>query len=287
MDSPGDWTESALFSPSKARAQQAQARDWAYVDTWLAKTYGNGKRFPTFERNECTLQALLSLATLNEDADEQRFLVDKVEKVALQAQSKRTVREEDSYRSLLDSLSGDGAESLDALAGTATLLRGSDVGELAARLCDLTAKKFELTEAVKRAESQHATIIREQSRLSHVIDELRNDDFQAPSNLPEQTVEWSRNTKQLKAKVAEYDERLSTLRSTPLPTPTLEDIVRHTTDVKAHRAQLDGLNADLSAFDSLPSDPKAAKAKLESARSELRSLTSKRDKLFEDLVDSQ
>lgn len=39
MDSDADWAASALFSPSKARIAQAQARDWGFVDSWLAKRY--------------------------------------------------------------------------------------------------------------------------------------------------------------------------------------------------------------------------------------------------------
>lgn len=73
---------SALFSPSKARQQQAQAKDWDYVTTWLRKKYFP-KPIPNFERNEETLQALLDLAAFNERADEEQELIERVEREAL------------------------------------------------------------------------------------------------------------------------------------------------------------------------------------------------------------
>ena len=72
----------ALFSPSKARQQQAQAKDWIFVDSWLSKRY-HPKPVPSFERNEETLQALMTLVAFNERADEEQALVEKGERQAL------------------------------------------------------------------------------------------------------------------------------------------------------------------------------------------------------------
>jgi hypothetical protein len=71
----------ALFSPSKARQQQAQAKDWVFVDSWLSKKY-HPKGVPAFERNEETLQSLMTLVAFNERADEEQNLVEKVEREA-------------------------------------------------------------------------------------------------------------------------------------------------------------------------------------------------------------
>lgn len=90
MDYDTYWTASALFSPSKARQQQAQAKDWSFVDAWLQRRYGT-KSVPAFERNEDTLQALLALATLNESADEQRNLVHRIHKAALKDSDEKVV----------------------------------------------------------------------------------------------------------------------------------------------------------------------------------------------------
>ena len=82
---PSDLSPTALFSPSKARAQLAQAQDWHHVNTWLSTHYrGASNRIPPFERNEATLKALLDLAAANERADEEVELVAGVKREALE-----------------------------------------------------------------------------------------------------------------------------------------------------------------------------------------------------------
>lgn len=68
----------ALFSPSKAAQQRAQAHDWQHVEAWLSSLYPN-RALPTFERNEETLKVLLALAAANERADEEAALVQALE----------------------------------------------------------------------------------------------------------------------------------------------------------------------------------------------------------------
>ncbi|KAK5716561.1 hypothetical protein LTR15_009452 [Elasticomyces elasticus] len=284
MDSPGDWTASALFSPSKARAQQAQARDWASVDNWLSKQYG--KRIPAFERNEETLQALLTLATLNEDADEHRGLVWKVQKAALSAQAARPNDGDEHYRNLLEAMSSEDRENLDAVAGTAAVLDVDSTAAMYSRLCELTAESFEISQQIDSAASQHAAIAGEQARLEQLLRELNAPHFQAPDDVLEQTTEWVRNTKHFKAKLAEYDERLSVLRSVPSPSPTVEDFERQTSDLETLRGRLRTLETELSEFGNLPPDPKVARFKLEGARKDLRDLVGRRDRLFEDLAEN-
>lgn len=76
-----DWTASH-FSPSKARQQRAQAKDWEYVQSWLEKKFAP-KPIPSFERNDETLKALLELASFNDAADEERALISDVHESAL------------------------------------------------------------------------------------------------------------------------------------------------------------------------------------------------------------
>lgn len=75
-------TPSDLFSPSKARQQRAQAQDWAHIDSWLSYKY-SGRSVPTFERNEETLKVLRELSMANERADEERAVMERVEREAL------------------------------------------------------------------------------------------------------------------------------------------------------------------------------------------------------------
>jgi len=74
-------TPQDLFSPSKARQQRAQAADWAQIDSWLSYKYA-GRTVPTFERNEETLKVLRELSTANERADEERIILERVEREA-------------------------------------------------------------------------------------------------------------------------------------------------------------------------------------------------------------
>lgn len=75
-------TPSDLFSPSKARQQRARAQDWAHIDSWLSYKYA-GRTVPAFERNEETLRVLRELSMANERADEERAVMERVEREAL------------------------------------------------------------------------------------------------------------------------------------------------------------------------------------------------------------
>ncbi|KAI6864380.1 hypothetical protein KC338_g5472 [Hortaea werneckii] len=285
MNSPGDWTATALFSPSKARAQQAQAKDWASVDAWLGKKYG--KRIPTFERNEETLQALLTLATANEGADEQRSLIDKVEKQALHTSPKRTPEDEGLYQELLESLDAQAAEYLDSLSGSFAALGASNILEAASKVCSLQDDQFTASEQIKRAESQYNNLRQEHSRLRNILHTLQNKEFTVPTDLPQQTSEWARNAKHLRAKLAEYDERLSAIRNASGVSSLLESVSSKSRENQKQRMEFREREVELSAFDSLPSDPRAARAELDEARANLRRLTARRDALFEDMLANQ
>lgn len=88
-------TPSDLFSPSKARQHRAQAHEWAAVDSWLSAKY-SGRSVPTFERNDNTLKALLALSSVNERADEEIALIEKLENSVLtQLKSKAEVSNRD------------------------------------------------------------------------------------------------------------------------------------------------------------------------------------------------
>ncbi|EGP83646.1 unnamed protein product [Zymoseptoria tritici ST99CH_1A5] len=278
-----DWTATALFSPSKARAQQAQAKDWAAVDAWLSRRYGS--RIPSFERNEDTLQALLTLANLNENADEQRASVERVQKSALQALGRKQ-----------DGLQGEvmqgvekelkGVDSLDVLAEMGVVLNcgSGDVARLGKEIVSLGVEEFEIVQQVKRAEAQLEALKREQRRITALLEDLRGEDYKAPSDIVEDTAEWMRLAKHLKAKVAEYEERLSASK-TSSRSIGIEHVQQRMGDVEEQKAALQVLEEELRAFQNLPADARTARAEVERAREGLRRLTTKRDRLFEGLVD--
>ncbi|KAK5172680.1 uncharacterized protein LTR77_002800 [Saxophila tyrrhenica] len=281
-----DWTANALFSPSKARVQQAQAKDWAAVDAWLAKKYAPAKRPPIFERNEETLQILLTLATLNEGADEQRALVDRVHKAALQALKKGRADREGrggGAEVLFKQLNSDVV--LTTLAKAAVALDAPDVriDAMGGAVSDLTAEDFAASQQLQRVELQLRALKAQRHKAEEQLRELRSESFHTPDHLVDQTGDWVRSTKQLKAKVGEYDERLASARAAGRPTVKLDDINRQTGELSAQQAHLKDLEMQLRAFQSLPTDAKAARQQLESTRETLRTLTKQRDELFERL----
>lgn len=278
-----EWTASALFSPSKARAQQAQAKDWNAVEGWLSRKYGYG--MPAFERNEDTLQALLSLATFNEDADEQRGQVEKIQRTALQTLVKKQdgIVGEVLHSVLVESANDSSLVTLAELS-VALDCPTANASALAQELVDLTSTEFEMVQQVRRTEAQLAALEAEQARVTQLLRQLKSDDFKAPADSVESTAEWARMAKQLKAKVSEYEERLSALQ--PASHSTGFDAVhRRLAEVNQQKAQLAALDAELKAFQDLPADARSAKASVEAARERLRKLTERRDRLFENLVD--
>ncbi|KAF7198084.1 hypothetical protein HII31_00440 [Pseudocercospora fuligena] len=283
MDS--DWTASALFSPSKARAQQAQAKDWAAVDAWICRKYGS--RLPPFERNEDTLQALLTLANLNESADEQRNQIDKIEKAALQSLTKRNGNVSDE---ILHSLQAELANEthIDTLAETTVALDSPnvDIATIGKELIDLNSAQFEMQQQIRNAQCQLANLKSEQAHLQTLLNELHGDAFQTPLDTSHLTNDWIKSTKTLRAKVAEYEERLSANRPTTSSNGSFEYTQQRIRDIEKQRSHLSSLEAELSAFRDLPSDAKSARAKLEEARDHLRKQTAKRDRLFESLVET-
>lgn len=287
MDTDADWAANALFSPSKARIAQAQARDWGFVDTWLTKRYG-GKRIPAFERNDETLEALLALATQNESADEQRMAVDRVEQSALNGFDKqRTGQAEDVFQAVARYLDHRGEESLDLLAQAAVSLDippASGMGNFIAASIELQTGSFDLRQQQTQLQNQLAALQRECNRLKSLLREIKDDAFRPSSELPEQTVEWAKSSKHLKAKIGEYDDRLSALRAAGTPSPTLEQFAKQMEQYQAARQSLAELEAELKGFQSLPTNAREARAALERARDELRVLAQRRDRMFESLV---
>ncbi|KAI1362386.1 hypothetical protein F5Y08DRAFT_312305 [Xylaria arbuscula] len=91
--------QAAIFSPSIARAAASTAKDWAYVDAWLRRQWTHiGNKPPSFERNSETLEVLLSLIAANEEADEERDRLVRLEAAALD-EIRAAEREKEGHRS--------------------------------------------------------------------------------------------------------------------------------------------------------------------------------------------
>ncbi|KAL2828997.1 hypothetical protein BDW59DRAFT_142675 [Aspergillus cavernicola] len=284
MDSP-------LASPTKARQAAIQAKDWAYVNSWLSRQYAPNP-IHKFERNEDTLRTLLALAAANEAANEESALLHHAREQTIEGFKAREKTEEKQKVDLLDevehSLDDNGARDIEDLAETVAVLgalgtRTKDVGQ---SIIELTREEFDTQEQMKRVESLHDYLERELVTLREQLQGLKsNPAFEAPANLPALTAEWTRSTKLLRAKVSEYQDRTMSLERTRTRGVNLEDIMSEEEEVSRMIESVKSLEAKIKMFHDLPKDIAGARSKYRELEKELNQLTQERDTMFEDLVE--
>lgn len=297
--------DAAIFSPSVARLAASTAKDWSYVDSWLASKY-NGRTPPSFERNPDTLKALLALASMNEKTDEHRDLVARVETTALHdiKRAERAEAEEkggetpmglsafhdDLFAALDDSLTKEGKASLDAMSSTALELGIAfpEPAHLAQAMLDLQARKFNLEQATTRVSILQRYIESESARLDMLLEEVRGDEYRPPADLARQNLDMQRNVKAMAKKLPEMKDKVSYLaRAVGVPNPTIDQVRQ---EEEKYLELLDlkrSLDQQLNVFEGLPPDTDIARQQLDGLRRELRNITEHRDAVFEGLVERE
>ncbi|PLB50225.1 hypothetical protein P170DRAFT_380713, partial [Aspergillus steynii IBT 23096] len=283
MDSP-------LVSPAKARQAAIQAKDWAYVNSWLSRQYAPNP-VPSFERNEDTLRTLLALAAANDTADEEAALIHHAREQTVQGFKRREEAEDKQKREILDevelSLDENGTQNLDDLAETTAALGAlsTDTRGLGLSIIQLTKEEFGAQEQLSKVETLHNYLERELETLREQLEELKsNKAYEIPSDLPALTSEWSRSTKMLNTKVAEYNDRINSLEKTTHKGPTLDDLAGEEKDVTKLMQTVQMLETRIQMFHDLPKDIQGARAKYKELERELDRLTQRRDSMFENLV---
>ncbi|KAL3461386.1 hypothetical protein BJX64DRAFT_260964 [Aspergillus heterothallicus] len=284
MDSP-------LASPTKARQAAIQAKDWAYVNSWLSRQYAP-KPIPKFERNDDTLRTLLALAAANEAADEEAALLHRAREQAIEGFKEREKTEEKRKVELLDEvehyLDDHGARDLEDMAETAAVLGalGSDAKDVGQSIIDLTREEFEMQEQIRRVDNIHDYLENELVALYEQLKELKSNlAFETPTNLPARTAEWTRSTKLLSAKVNEYQDRTTSLQRAKSKGVTLEDVILEEGRVRSMLESVKSLEARIRRFHDLPKDLSGARAKYRELESEHNQLTQQRDAMFENLLE--
>lgn len=296
-------SSAAIFSPSVARIAASNAKDWKLVDDWLASKF-QGRNPPAFERNAETLQALLTLASLNETADEERQLVAQAEASALRelqdfehasppsdssAASTASIRE-DLLDALRDSLSRDAQGSLDAMAALAVELDALDpTPELLGRkIVELQAQTTDLEDSRARLRLLHAHVQNDMRQTDELITALQGWKYTHAPDLARQNLDMQRRLKTLSAKLPDLEERLASAGdTTSMDHPTVDDIARMEADHLALLSRKAELDAQVAQFAGLPDDPDAARGLLDQFRGRLRSQTLQRDSMFEGLVERE
>lgn len=286
----------AIFSPSVARIAASTARDWNFVDSWLASKY-HGRTPPSFERNPETLRALLALASLNESADEERDLLARAEADALtelNAFSKKQA-EPPFADALLDSveagLSKEGKVALNAMASMAVTLNIAypEPEQLGQKMVDLQGRAFELEQMAARVEVMQRYLQAETEKIRDTLGELQSEAYQPPTDLAKRNLELQRKIKAMAAKLPELRDRVASLSTggSPGSQITVDHLVDDEARYLAALSQKRELEARLAAFHDLPTEVDEARSELEALRSDLRALTRRRDAVFEGLVEKE
>jgi HAUS augmin-like complex subunit 1 len=296
MDPNLDLLPSALFSPSKAAQQRAQAQDWHHVDTWLSSKY-QGRSVPTFERNEDTLKTLLALVTANEKADEERDLLLSIQKEALADLKADTTTTDDTpharqsiVNKLTTTLSDEGRRDLDTISTLAVVIDSASPAPevVAERLITQTETSHTLTQHLLRLTHLQRRLETELLSLRSQIQQLRSSVFQPPISLSRQTLDWTRNTKQLRAKLSEYNDRLAAISaegaSGTQSCVLVEEIAQRERAIWSLGEKVETLESQVDKFRGLPGDIQGARNEVIRVEKEVAELKGKRDGLFEGLV---
>ncbi|KND93048.1 hypothetical protein TOPH_02152 [Tolypocladium ophioglossoides CBS 100239] len=298
----------AIFSPSVARIAASTARDWSYVDLWLASKFPPGRSVPSFERNPDTLKALLALAAANESADEERQLLARADAAALKQLEHHGRQREapgcedhghsfrpgllrsDLLTAIEHALPKEGRTALDSLANLAvqagTALPEPD--DLGRNITNLQGSVFEVEQMIARVESLQRHMQREADQAAELLQVLLSDRYRPSSDLAKQNLDLQRKTKALTVQLPELQDRAVAYRASVDPShPTIEDVAREEHDFLALLGRKNELHVQMAAFAGLPSDPDMARQELDTLRRQLRGFTSRRDAMFEGLVERE
>ncbi|TLD33559.1 hypothetical protein PspLS_01262 [Pyricularia sp. CBS 133598] len=304
-------SNAAIFSPSVARAAASTAKDWSFVDAWLASKF-RPRPPPTFERNPDTLRALLALATLNESADDQRRLLDRVERSALAEMeapsSQRGLKDRDGAASTAEtstdgnnnnvrdalltaleaSLTRDGHAALDAMAAASAELglASPTPAAISASLVAVASQAADVKADAGRVATLRRHVDAQIAEAESLAAEVQGPAYRPPADLAKLNLDTQRRIRGLEAKVPELRDRAAALAA-GVPSLTVEQVRAEEEAYLALLQQKKELDARVRVFQGLPPDTAQARRELESRRAELQRLTQRRDAVFEGLVERE
>lgn len=281
-----------LLSPTKARRDAAEARDWAYVSSWLEKKY-SPHPVPRFEHNGETLRTLLELAAVNEAADREADLVHKAEEEELRTYENIFQTREGRFRDVVEALEGGmderGSKALHDLAEASIILGtlSTDPVMMGKRIMELSHEKFEMNEQLRRVNDLQSQLIREMESMGLDLENIESQvDEVAQEDMEQRTAQLNRETKQFSTKLEQYIERIASLEKFAIVSPSIAEVKEQEQRVKKGQARVKALDRQIAELHGLPPDLEIAKIEYQRAQGELQGLTRRRDELFEGMVES-
>lgn len=281
---------SPLLSPTKARRDAAQAKDWVHISSWLTKKY-SPQPVPRFERNDETLRTLLELVAVNEAADWEVELIQRAEGEELRRYEEFYQRGggpcRDALEALKDALDERGTNALDHLAEASNLLGtlSSDPVVMGERIVELSQGKFEMHEQLLRVSDLQSQLEREvetmktdTENIKSRVDEAEQEDMQ------QRTAQLNRETKQFTTKMEQYNERVASLKRFEVSRPSISEVQKQEQRVKKGQARVKTSERQIAEFHGLPPDLEAARGEYQRAQGELQKLRRQRDEWFQQMV---
>ena len=282
---------SPLLSPTKARRDAAQAKDWAYVSAWLAIKY-HPQPVPRFEHNTDILNVLLELAGANEAADREVDLIQRAQQAELRACEEAQQRDGGPCRNILEALEENlderGRYALKELAG-ATLLLGTlstDPIVMGERIIELSKEKFGMEEQVRRIDNLKTQLEKEMGCMRKNIESIQLQvDEAKQEDIQQRTAQFNHENKHFTMKMGEYNERIAGLERYRIISPSIPEVRGMEQRVKKVQARVKKLEGVIFNFHNLPPDLEAARGEYRRAQKELQDLRQHRDNKFAKMVD--
>lgn len=157
---------------------------------------------------------------------------------------------------------------------------------LATTLLSLSTSLSALHNQLPATQTLQTSLLAHQTTLHNELQDLQSSDFQSEKNLPQRTAEIIRQTKLLKAKVSEYDERLRNASATgsEIPEKLLTDVEAANANAEVLMQRLRDVEQGIEAYEGVPPEAREVRRVMQELRAELESWIRRRDEMFERMV---
>jgi len=157
---------------------------------------------------------------------------------------------------------------------------------LATTLLSLSTSLSALHNQLTATQTLQTSLLAHQTTLRNELQDLQSSDFQSEKNLPQRTAEIIRQTKLLKAKVGEYDERLRNASATgsEIPEKLLTDVEAANANAEMLMQRLRDVEQRIEAYEGVAPEAREVRRVMQELRAELESWIRRRDEMFERMV---